>query len=89
MYNIKFENYVPKPSPATSDRIVAAHYYAAWKKGAPGLHNGFDDLHPFPERTPIWQSWPVESQDFPQNVRYSVLAKYMTIWCFLRISGRS
>ena len=24
MYNIKLESYVPEPSPATSDRIVAA-----------------------------------------------------------------
>ncbi|MBE7043339.1 MAG: hypothetical protein E7399_07615 [Ruminococcaceae bacterium] len=53
MYNIKLESYVPEPKPATSDRIVAAHYYAAWKKGAPGLHNGFDDLHDYPERTPL------------------------------------
>ena len=53
MYNIKLENYVPEPKPATSDRIIAAHYYAAWKKGAAGLHNGFDDLHDYPERTPL------------------------------------
>ena len=54
MYNIKFENYVPKPSPAKSDRIVAAHYYAAWKKGAAGLHEGFDDLADiYPDRTPL------------------------------------
>ena len=53
MYNIKLTNYVPEPQPATPDRIIAAHYYAAWKKGAPGLHNGFDDLHEYPERTPL------------------------------------
>ncbi|MBQ8849105.1 MAG: glycoside hydrolase family 99-like domain-containing protein [Clostridia bacterium] len=53
MYNIKLENYVPKPIPATSDRIIAAHYYPAWKKGAAGLHRGFDDLHNYPERTPL------------------------------------
>ena len=54
MYNIKFENYVPKPSPATSDRIIAAHYYAAWKKGAAGIHEGFNDLaEEFPDRTPL------------------------------------
>ncbi len=53
MYNIKLENYVPIPNPATSDRIVAAHYYAAWKKGAAGIHNAFDDLHDYPERTPL------------------------------------
>ena len=53
MYNIKLENYVPKPMPATSDRIVAAHYYAAWKKGAAEIHGAFDDLHDYPERTPL------------------------------------
>lgn len=29
MYNIKFNEYIPQPNPAESDRIVAAHYYAA------------------------------------------------------------
>lgn len=53
MYNIKLTDYVPEPKPATTDRIIAAHYYAAWKKGAPGIHNGFDDLHDYPERTPL------------------------------------
>ena len=53
MYNIKLANYVSKPRPATTDRIVAAHYYAAWKKGAAMIHNGFDDLHTYPERTPL------------------------------------
>ena len=54
MYNIKLTDYVPEPKPATSDRVVAVHYYAAWKKGAAGLHRGFDDLHDYPERTPLW-----------------------------------
>ena len=54
MYNIKFNSYVPAPTPATSDRIVAAHYYAAWKKGAAGIHEGFNDLaKDFPDRTPL------------------------------------
>lgn len=53
MYRIQLTDYIPEPKPATADRIVAAHYYAAWMKGAPGLHNGFDDLHAFPERTPL------------------------------------
>lgn len=53
MYNIKMTDYVPKPNPATADRIVAAHYYAAWKKGAAGLHDAFNDLHDYPERTPL------------------------------------
>ena len=54
MYNIKLNDYVPAPSPAHSDRIVAAHYYAAWKYGAAGLHEGFNDLaKDYPERTPL------------------------------------
>ncbi len=53
MYNIKLEAYIPEPQPAKTDRIVAAHYYAAWKKGCTDLHNGFDDLNKFPERTPL------------------------------------
>jgi len=54
MYNIKFNSYVPTPTPATPDRIVAAHYYAAWKKGAAGIHEGFNDLaKEFPDRTPL------------------------------------
>ena len=54
MYNVKFEDYVPKPNPATSDRIVAAHYYAAWKYGAAGIHEGFNDLAEiYPDRTPL------------------------------------
>ncbi len=54
MYNIKLESYVPEPKPATSDRIVAAHYYAAWKYGAARIHNGFNDLSVnFPQNTPL------------------------------------
>ena len=54
MYNIKLNSYIPEPNPAKSDRIVAAHYYAAWKKGAAGIHEGFDDLAQiYPDRTPL------------------------------------
>ena len=53
MYNFQLADYMPEPMPATSDRIIAAHYYAAWKKGAAGIHEGFDDLHGYPERTPL------------------------------------
>ena len=54
MYNIKLNSYIPEPNPAKSDRIVAAHYYAAWKKGAAGVHEGFDDLaREYPDRTPL------------------------------------
>lgn len=53
MYGIKLYNHVPAPKPAHSDRIVAAHYYPAWKAGATDLHHGFEDLFDFPERTPL------------------------------------
>ena len=54
MYNIKFDSYVPEPSVAKSDRIVAAHYYAAWKYSAAGIHEGFNDLaEEYPDRTPL------------------------------------
>ena len=54
MYNIKLNNYIPEPEPAESDRIVATHYYAAWKKGAAGIHEGFNDLAEiYPDRTPL------------------------------------
>lgn len=54
MYNIKLNAEIPAPNPAKSDRIIAAHYYAAWKKGAAGLHEGFNDLsQDYPDRTPL------------------------------------
>ena len=54
MYNIKLNESIPAPNPATADRIVAAHYYGAWKKGAAGVHEGFDDLaENYPDRTPL------------------------------------
>ena len=54
MYNIQLESYVPEPRPVTSDYLVCAHYYAAWKKGAAKLHDGFNDLAgDYPERTPL------------------------------------
>ena len=54
MYSIKLNSYIPSPNPAKADRIVAAHYYPAWKKGAAGLHEGFNDLaKDYPDRTPL------------------------------------
>ncbi|MBQ9543896.1 MAG: glycoside hydrolase family 99-like domain-containing protein [Clostridia bacterium] len=54
MYNIRLSERVPEPMPATPVTTVAAHYYAAWKYGAAGLHEGFNDLADrFPERTPL------------------------------------
>ena len=63
MYNIKLYDYVPEPKPVTSDRIVAAHYYAAWKKGAAEIHGAFDDLHTYPERTPLMGYYDEESPE--------------------------
>lgn len=53
MYRSNIEDYVPQPSPAHSDYVIAAHYYAAWKKGAAGIRGGFEDLHDYPDRTPL------------------------------------
>lgn len=54
MYNVKLTSYIPEPVPATTDRVIAAHYYAAWKYGAARLHEGFNDLaEVFPDRTPL------------------------------------
>ncbi len=63
MYNIKLYDYVPEPKPVTSNIIVCAHYYAAWKKGAAELHNGFNDLHNYPERTPLMGYYDEESPE--------------------------
>ncbi len=46
-------DYVPEPRPVSSDFTVAAHYYPGWKRGGADVHNGFEDLKPFPERTPL------------------------------------
>ena len=46
-------SYVPEPKPVKSDYYVACHYYPGWKKGAADIHNGFEDLRNYPERTPI------------------------------------
>ena len=65
MYNIKFTDYVPEPVPAQTDRIVAAHYYASWKKGSAGVHEGFDDLaKEFPDRTPLIGYYDEENPEF-------------------------
>ena len=64
MYNVKLENYVPAPSVAEPDRIVAAHYYAAWKKGSAGIHEGFDDLHTYPDRTPLCGYYDEENPEY-------------------------
>lgn len=55
MYQIKLYDDVPAPKPVTvkEGRIVAAHYYPAWKKGAAELHEGFEEIYPYPERTPL------------------------------------
>ena len=54
MYNYKLHDYVPVPEPATSNLDICCHYYPGWKKGGNVAHNGFYDLHDYPERTPLW-----------------------------------
>ena len=54
MYNYKLHDYVPMPEPATSNLDICCHYYPGWKKGGNVAHNGFYDLHKYPERTPLW-----------------------------------
>lgn len=55
MYQIKLYDSVPAPKAVTvkEDRIIAAHYYPAWKKGAAELHEGFKEIYDYPERTPL------------------------------------
>lgn len=53
MYNVKLYDYVPAPEPATTDYIVAAHVYNAWKKGGTNVHKGFDQFLDYPERLPL------------------------------------
>ena len=64
MYNVKLENYIPVPQPATPDRVVAVHYYAAWKKGSAGLHDAFNDLHTYPDRTPLCGYYDEENPEY-------------------------
>ena len=53
MYNYKLCDYVPKPEPVSSDYTVCCHYFPGWVKHTPELHEGFDAIHNFPERTPL------------------------------------
>ncbi len=53
MYNVKLYDYIPEPEPVTTDYIVAAHCYPAWKKGSAQLHKGFDQFSAYPERLPL------------------------------------
>ena len=53
MYNYKLCDYVPEPKPVSSPYTIACHYYPGWKRGGADLHNGFEDLKPYPDRTPL------------------------------------
>ena len=53
MRTAKLYSYIPEPQPVKSDYVIACHYYPGWKKGAAVIHNGFDDLKEYPERTPL------------------------------------
>lgn len=52
MYGVRLYQNVPAPEPVSSDDLIAAHDYPAWKKNAAGLHPGFDQLRDYPERLP-------------------------------------
>ena len=64
MYNIRLYDYVPKPEPVSSDYIIAAHYYGAWKKGAALLHDGFPEIYEYPERTPLMGYYDEENPEY-------------------------
>ena len=53
MRSAKLYDYIPEPEPVKSDYVIACHYYPGWKKGGIVVHNRFDDLIPYPERTPL------------------------------------
>ena len=53
MRSAKLYDYIPEPEPVNSDYVIACHYYPGWKKGGIVKHNRFDDLIPYPERTPL------------------------------------
>jgi len=53
MRTAKLYDYIPEPEPVKSDYLIACHYYPGWKKGGIVAHNRFDDLVPYPERTPL------------------------------------
>jgi hypothetical protein len=53
MYLNQFADYVPQPDPVSSDYIIACHYYPGWTKKEKNIHNGFDHLWDYPERTPL------------------------------------
>lgn len=53
MRSAKLYDYIPEPEPVNSDYLIACHYYPGWKKGGIVKHNRFDDLIPYPERTPL------------------------------------
>ncbi len=52
MYGVRLYQNAPAPEPVSSDDLIAAHDYPAWKKNAAGLHPGFDQLRDYPERLP-------------------------------------
>ncbi len=63
MYNIKLYDYVPEPQPVSTDYIVAAHVYNAWKKGGTDVHKGFDQFLEYPERMPLMGRYDEENPE--------------------------
>ena len=73
MYNYKICDYVPVPEPVQSDYTIACHYYPGWKKGGIVKHNGFYDLHDYPERTPLWGYYDESSPEvFDWQIKWAV-----------------
>jgi hypothetical protein len=44
---------VPEPRPAQTDYLVGAHYFPGWKEGTEKVHQGWANIVPFPDRTPL------------------------------------
>ena len=73
MYGYKIDSYVPEPDPVSSDHIICCHYYPGWKKEPDSPHNGFYDLHEYPERTPLLGYYDESSPEaFDWQIKWAV-----------------
>lgn len=73
MYGYKLFNYVPEPNPVSSDYTICCHYYPGWYKEPDAPHNGFYDLHDYPERTPLWGYYDESSPEvFDWQIKWAV-----------------
>ena len=73
MYGYKLHDYVPEPDPVHSDYTVCCHYYPGWKRVPNAIHNGFHDLHDYPERTPLLGYYDESSPEvFDWQIKWAV-----------------